>query len=130
MLTVYVLCVHFYIAFQLTTQGKSWFMKAEDDQEETIAAWVSAIRGVLARYATTTHCICFSSAYAPKPMKSSFSGYRFAPACAACRRLVCVVWVYRLAQDTATPESHEPEFFHHNVAGRDFHLDSRYTDLK
>lgn len=37
----------------------------------------------------------------------------------------------RLAQDSATPEpSYEPEFFHHNVAGRDFHLDSRYTDLK
>lgn len=122
----------FCIAFQLTTQGKSWFMKAEDDREETIAAWVSAIRGVLARY-TTTRIVDDFRLHMPQELcESSSLGI------ASLQRAPhvngwCVwmwVWVYRLAQDTATPESHEPEFFHHNVAGRDFHLDSRYTDLK
>lgn len=36
-------------AFQVTTGGKSWFMKAEDERDDTVAAWVSAIRAVVAR---------------------------------------------------------------------------------
>lgn len=37
-------------AFQVTTGGKSWFIKAqEEDREEVLTIWVSAIRGAIAR---------------------------------------------------------------------------------
>ena len=38
----------------MTTGGKSWFIKAqEEDSEEVLTNWVSAIRGAIARYVHT-----------------------------------------------------------------------------
>ena len=37
-------------AFQVTTGGKSWFIKAqEEDPDDLLTNWVSAIRGAIAR---------------------------------------------------------------------------------
>lgn len=73
-------------AFQVTTGNKTWFVKAADeDKEENLTNWVSAIRGAIAR----------------------------------------------LKQETGSPEvSRVPEFTHHSIGGRDFVMDSRYTELK
>lgn len=40
------------------------------------------------------------------------------------------LFILRLKQETASPEPREPELMHHNIGGRDFILDSRYTELK
>jgi len=73
-------------AFQVTTGNKTWFVKAADeDKDENVNNWVSAIRGAIAR----------------------------------------------LKQETGSPEvSRVPEFTHHSIGGRDFVLESRYTELK
>lgn len=45
---------HTNAAFQVTTGGKSWFIKAqEEDREEVLTNWVSAIRGAIARCVRT-----------------------------------------------------------------------------
>lgn len=41
---------HAHTAFQVTTSGKSWFIKTqEEDDAEVLTNWVSAIRGAIAR---------------------------------------------------------------------------------
>lgn len=38
-------------AFQVTTNGKSWFMKTQEEEDpEVLNNWVAAIRGAIARW--------------------------------------------------------------------------------
>ncbi|EWM29196.1 mitogen-activated protein kinase [Nannochloropsis gaditana] len=73
-------------AFQITTGTKTWFIKiADDDKDEILFNWVSAIQGAIAH----------------------------------------------LKQGTLSPPiARSLELKHHSIAGRDFVMDSRYTELK
>lgn len=73
-------------AFQITTGTKTWFIKiADDDKDEILFNWVSAIQGAIAH----------------------------------------------LKQGTLSPPiARSLELRHHSIAGRDFVMDSRYTELK
>lgn len=52
------------------------------------------------------------------------------PACDGSLIYMLTVALCRLKQETTSPEPREPEFMHHNIGGRDFVLDARYTELK
>lgn len=97
--------------------------------------WVSAIRGAIARYVHTCAGlslfpkkrptrVCLLP-LTPRPRHQSTPHQPSPP-----NQSPNPPPVGRLKQETVSPEPREPEFMHHNIGGRDFVLDARYTELK